>query len=134
MTRQIKIRAWHHGLSRMFSADEMSADQLAMLPNGFFINAHSNINLSKIFDHDEMQPLQFTGLKDASGIEIYEGDILEERKGSYFSVVWDTKWAKFKLQHPPMTIQYPEWNRGMAMTIVGNIYENPDIIAREIHP
>ncbi len=74
--------------------------------------------------------MQFTGLKDKNGKEIYEGDILKESEHGIFEVVWDLKWAKFKLDHTRVgsTIQYPEWNRGIRMEIIGNIYENPDLL------
>ncbi len=71
--------------------------------------------------------MQFTGLTDKNGKEIYEGDILSEN-GYLFTVVYDTNWAKFRLQHDKKAIQYPEWNRGIEMEIIGNIFETPELI------
>lgn len=70
---------------------------------------------------------QFVGLSDKNGKKIFEGDILSER-GSLFAVVYDKKWARFKLQHINRGIQYPEWNRGEQMEIVGNIHDNPELL------
>lgn len=70
---------------------------------------------------------QFIGLTDRTGKKIFEGDVLSEH-GSLFAVVYDKKWAKFKLQYIGRCIQYPEWNRGVQMEIVGNIHDNPELL------
>ena len=82
------------------------------------------------FHHVEVIPEtvgQFTGLTDKNGKKIFEGDIMSEQ-GYLFVVVYDTKWARFKLQHIGRAIQYPEWNRGIQMEIVGNIHDNPELL------
>ena len=70
---------------------------------------------------------QFTGLTDKNGKKIFEGDILSEC-GSLFAVVYDVKWARFHLKYIGRCIQYPEWNRGVQMEIVGNIHDNPELL------
>lgn len=73
---------------------------------------------------------QCTGLRDRNGKLIFEGDILNE-DGYYFVVAYDQPRAKFKLQHDGKTIQYPEWNRGLKMEIIDNIYNNPTLTAED---
>ena len=70
---------------------------------------------------------QFTGLTDKNGTKIFEGDILSE-KGYLFVVVWNQGWAQFRLSYIGRCIQYPEWNRGVQMEIVGNIHDNPELL------
>lgn len=69
---------------------------------------------------------QYTGLTDKNGTRIFEGDILDEN-GEHFTVVYDTKWAKFKLQYTH-AIQYPEWNRGVLMEVIGNRWDDPELM------
>ena len=63
--------------------------------------------------------MQFTGLKDSKGVEIYEGDVLKHSQG-VDKVWWDKdRWS------------LGEWTPGEideSMEVIGNIYSNPELI------
>ena len=88
------------------------------------------MTIKNIYDVDPATVGQYTGLHDKNGKEIYEGDILEEGPGYYFEVTWSNEWAKFKLQWRTKGYQYPEWNRGVEMAVIGNIHDNPELLER----
>lgn len=119
--REIKFRAWDDRLGKMLYLDGILA--------GMFPNTHTiywdNGCFDKAFSGDIEQ---YTGLRDKNGREIYEGDILEEEPGYFFEVVYEQEWARFKLQWKTKAIQFPEWNRGREMAVIGNIHENPELI------
>jgi uncharacterized phage protein (TIGR01671 family) len=111
--REIKFRVFYNG-------DTYYSDQLGI--NQFWDVFKSEMEKGEIS--------QYTGLKDKNGVEIYEGDILKESDHGVFEVIWQKEWAKFKLDWERVctTIQYPEWNRGVEMEIIGNIYQNPELL------
>src|SRR4051794_24388789 len=113
--RKIKFRAWNAKMQRMFSAEEMTIDQMALLPNGYFANIDGqHTSRSVIYPHEAMLPLQYTGLTDKNGAEAYTDDIAEDEHGQRFVIEWS----------------YPLLARlqGIPFTIIGNIHENPELL------
>ena len=86
---------------------------------------------------DEFIPLQYTGLKDINGKEIYEGDILTggavveyfddlvwDSSGSIHSGFYCEKWTDENSDYTEMI-----WHYGFReCEVIGNIYENPELI------
>jgi len=117
--RKTKFRAWDKDGKEMFRVV-----MIAWKPDGSSILSGRGGSIGSKY----VKIMQSTGLKDCRGKEIFEGDILEEEPGYRFSVVWDKEYAKFKLQWLTKAVQYPEWNRGREMIIVGNIYQHPELL------
>lgn len=76
--------------------------------------------------------MQFTGLKDRDGVNIYEGDILET-SDRIIQVVWhnyagqwDTDFIRYKGELSSNGLLNLEWK--YKATVIGNIYENPELL------
>jgi uncharacterized phage protein (TIGR01671 family) len=117
--REIKFRAWDKANNRWY-VTELEFKGFSLFGECMLICP------PRLKDLQNLQVTQFTGLLDKNGKEIYEGDILEEDM-HLFVVEWDSKWAKFKLKYIKI-IQFPDWNRGIEMKIIGNIFETPELL------
>ncbi|WP_066316848.1 YopX family protein [Bacillus sp. FJAT-29814] len=132
MSREIKFRAWEKNLKEMIPVHEIN-----------FENRMINIKSAwRLFD--EIELMQFTGLKDSAvceefpeGIEIFESDILYDIVNNEFYIVaWDDNYAMFFLKNvndDPKKDDYDfaEFDTEVCnnLYVVGNIYENPELLA-----
>ena len=145
--REHKYRGWHTTQKRMFSCEEMVSDQLTLLPDGRFINVNSaSTSLSVIYPKDKFIPLQYTGLKDKNGKEIYEGDIVEykdilsdefaiDKNSNLIGVInWYEEKAGLVIQQAKENYRgghyICNWDMAMDIEIIGNIYENPEFLTQ----
>lgn len=112
--REIKFRFWSNYFGRFVVPDD-----------SIFVGA--------LKDRD-MIAMQYTGLKDNNGVEIYEGDITSDKRERRI-VEWDDFSARWKLKNKSPGINAPTLNirtgisRG-TLEVIGNIYQNPELLKK----
>ena len=132
MSRVIKFRAWDTRKNKMYSAEELGQDELTINPDGRgFVNVSSSSQrLSQYMHH--IHPLQFTGLLDKNGKEIYEGDILKIEHEERDTIITDVKMmdgafcvkSSWNEYYPMASLARP----GDGLEIIGNIYEHSHLL------
>lgn len=123
MTRTIKFRVWHKGtLNNDGSPDRNRMSPIAWNPGELM---EAGIRTGKVMDEEDFIFLQFTGLLDKNGKEIYEGDILQFQKdGGIGAVEWNERQARFSWRKLGLTRVIANHR----LHIIGNIYENSDLL------
>lgn len=94
--------------------------------NNMELDVHYLDSLNEIIGRDKYHVMQFTGLLDENGKEIYDGDILHyEYEGVPFEYIkWDIDGACWITSENGLS--GVDLNDGAV--IVGNIYENPELL------
>jgi len=114
--REIKFRAWDKFNKRMSAVFYLEESPV-------FANFFTPTNLN-----ENMVVMQYTGLKDKNGKEIYDGDIvfLEDRTDKY-KVEYTDNYARFFFRGiNAQTIT--DFTRDKVSEIIGNIYEHSHLL------
>lgn len=118
--REIIFRAWIKELNEIREVEYINFwKKMISYPNKFCKEYYLNA------DFDDIELMQYTGLKDMKGKEIYEGDILFETfREEYFKVVFEN--GSFRAEVDEYSLDLEDYAN--ICEVVGNIYENPELI------
>lgn len=142
--REIKFRAW---------------DGLRMTTSGIMFNTSTgcleiptaySLNLEEIPKEKRMILMQYTGLKDKNGKEIYEGDVLKCFDLEYLDMpdfkgvvaINDCEFFLKEKNNEPIELWSDGTNDYFTMSliqtdecceVIGNIYENPELTNKQNH-
>lgn len=130
--REIKFRGWDVELKQMVYNDEQTG----------YIEYETNPirALNAILNGDDQGYIymQYTGIKDKKGKEIYEGDIVLVKAEGYEPIISQVEWGG--TEYPAFDLpDYDDYEMNAfasiyhsepkeTIEVIGNIYENPDFI------
>ena len=112
MNREIKFRAWYRGCMQynVYISADYVFEQLPDRDGGWH---------GFYADVDDVELMQFTGLYDKKGNEIYEGDIVVDHAGRGI--------VKFNDGYAGFRVNYKDGDytlNGESIVIVGNMFEH----------
>lgn len=138
--REIKFRVWNKELHLMLKG--------ITLNSLFYSGVECAVNLAEPnYPYEFCIPMQYAGLQDKNGKEIYDGDyvtfyadyggdgVLEPREEIEFKglVVWSIDGCGFGVQTELCKAGEVEFNLWVDSVgqweVIGNIYENPELLS-----
>lgn len=137
--RPIKFRAWDRKSKKMRTVDDLKnlwtlcnhGGEVKTIPNVIVINqSYKGDDLELVVDKD-CDLMQYTGLKDKTGKEIYAGDLLKDEQGNIGKVFWQNSQAHFAINWQRKDGSYDTDCCFGYGEVIGNIYENPELLNRK---
>jgi uncharacterized phage protein (TIGR01671 family) len=116
MSREIKFRAWDKCRETMPSNAKWVEFRII---NGTL----SAVNYDYEGNEQQLPIMQFTGLKDKNGVDIYEGDILENT-----NPIWKTEIISFAMSWGESNGCWDGFSPKEDFEIIGNIHANPELL------
>jgi uncharacterized phage protein (TIGR01671 family) len=113
--REIKFRAWDKENNKWVIDIGLSTT---------FIDNKDIVNL----ESRGFEVMQFTGLKDKNGKEIYEGDIFKSKKGKIFEVIFQDGTYAFGNSKKGYYLLGSFDIKKEELEVIGNIYKNKELL------
>ena len=138
--REIKFRAWNgremivptdiiNGMAAINKPCDLN-DKVMTDDDG--VQYYCNWDMDKTTDYPLMQ---YTGLKDKTGVEIYEGDIIKLYYGDWLDqvsmVISQGHYFGYGSEYtitPFSTLEDAVEMLSLCIKVIGNIYENPELL------
>jgi uncharacterized phage protein (TIGR01671 family) len=123
MSREIKFRYWHKKDKEIYYPTTIDFDELG---DAFHVDVFSVKNGDVIL-------MQYTGLKDKNGVDIYEGDIIRFKcpihtKG-VGEVFYNVDFCCYQISNGLYDLLYEANER--LLEVIGNIFQDPALLPTE---
>ena len=150
--REIKFRAWFSKQQKMVNVEEMEIYNGGVTvkaktdweKGGWYTQLRGATNRKTVALGSTRQVprvilMQYIGVKDKNGVDVYDGDIVQVKADDYELVISEVKWGE--VEYPAFDLpKYDGYGMNAfaaiyhsdpkeTIEVIGNIYENPDLIS-----
>ena len=129
MSREIKFRAWDKFTKQMpFEGFHLFGEVLTFHLLSQWCDENPNPNhSSSLLRPNDIEIMQYTGLKDKNGKEIYEGDIV--KAGELIGIIeWCNSDSRYIVTNGDKNGGLNSFYMKQNAEVIGNIHENPELL------
>lgn len=134
MSRVLKFRIWDKKKNKFVHENRDKDYLLDFEGNIVFPDTVGELHKRVDFCHLIIQ--QFTGLSDKNGVEIYEGDILENNLNhpdyKFGTIIFDEIYSLFGIKYDGLTrtVKTDKYECASRFEVVGNLFQNPELLEK----
>lgn len=137
-----KFRAWNKNLKTMHGTDDIVfidfEEEEICVQTIYFEQGLPDERDLDFYIFDEIEFMQSIGLFDKNGKEVFENDVIRDSDGFEGIVQYDESYGMYGIAYLPiesngidMTFEELKDKYRNKFEVVGNIYENPELLERE---
>jgi uncharacterized phage protein (TIGR01671 family) len=121
MNRQIKFRVWDKRKNKGIHTQNM------------LYHAQLHRFWQDFVDYSGYELMQYTGLTDKNGKEIYEGDIIIDTQKQKYKIIFDENHARYDLKvcgenKLSQTSYFTQIYEKKHIEVIGNKFEHPELL------
>lgn len=126
--REIEYRAWLKNIKKMVEVEEINFINEEIRFKDYETPFTKPIEINVSFEDVEL--MQYTGLKDKNGVKIFEGYIVKIDEEEICFIEWDEYDYFYRIKNKEVDDIFSGF-RPKDLEVIGNIYENPELLEVE---
>lgn len=129
MSRESKYRAWDKSNKIMRDVSSIQFDKQRAYCKLIELE---DLGIGLEFDFDDIDLIQYTGMKDNHGIEIYDGSLLAKEGHPNYYVTFELGKYVVVSTNKVQALNWKHWDLNeilaLGYTSIGDIYANPELL------
>ena len=129
--RQLKFRAWDKKQKKWLGVNL----HMAVTDGALWWQFGYGCDILSADERENIELAEYTGIKDKNDNEVYCGDIVKIKRDNFFEYVSDVRflYGSFCVnQHGIYSPIFSLARPGDTMGIIGNVYENPELMEAKL--
>lgn len=131
--REIKFRLFDKRDKEMIypKAEDIDMFNLCFCGDSWQVEFDNSEDDKKYYGKEVFEIMQFTGLLDKNGKEIYEGDIVADEEYGNGAIEWSTQYGGYVIRYVDGEFNHLFEDTKDTIEVIGDIYSNPELLANK---